>query len=78
MSMICFNNKNFGRCEIICFFKDVAIIELEKNIEKYVVTVGLNYTTKSWKNGYYCKSLKIAGEIFNDLLEYFYMVSFKI
>ena len=59
-------------------FKDVAIVQLEKNIEKYVVTVGLNYKTKSWINGYYCKSLKVAGKIFNNLLEDFYMVSFKI
>jgi len=76
--MLYFYSKNFGKCEILCFFKDVAIVQLEKNIEKYVVTVGLNYKTKSWINGYYCKSLKVAGKIFNNLLEDFYMVSFKI
>lgn len=76
--MMWFESKNFGKCEILCFFKDIAIIELEKNVEKYVVTVGLNYKSKSWNNGYYCKSLKVAGEIFNNLLEDFYMVSFKI
>lgn len=76
--MMYFENKNFGRCEIICLFKDIAIIELENNIEKYVITVGLDFENKCWHRGYYCKSLKLAGEIFNNLLEDFYMVSFKI
>ncbi len=76
--MLYFESKSFGKCEVLCFFKDVAIVELEKNTEKYVVTVGLDFKNKRWNNGYYCKNLKIAGEIFNDLLENFYMVSFKI
>ncbi len=76
--MLCFENKNFGKCEIICFFKDVAIIELGRNEEKYVVTIGFNLDTKSWNNGYYCKDLKTAGGIFNNLIGYFYMASFKI
>ena len=37
--MIYLENKRFGKCEIICTFKEVAIIELEKNFEKYVVAI---------------------------------------
>ena len=44
--MIYLENKRFGKCEIICTFKEVAIIELEKNFEKYVVAIGF-----SIKNG---------------------------
>lgn len=73
-----FESRKFGKCEIVCLFKDIAIIELEKNNEKYVVTVGFNFEKKRWKYGYYCKELKTAGEIFNNILEDFYMVLFKI
>ena len=76
--MIYLKNKIFGRCEIICYFKEVAIIELENNIEKYVVAIGFSIKSGNWTRGIYCKSLKNAGEIFNSILEDFYMVSFKI
>lgn len=73
-----FNNKIFGKCKVICFYKDIAIIELEKNDEKYVVASGFNFNDKKWCRGYYCKTLKDAGKAFNNLLEYFYMATFKI
>lgn len=76
--MMYFEHKDFGRGEILCLFKDIAIIELENNIEKYVITVGFDFENKCWHRGYYCKNFKLAGEIFNNLLEDFYMVSFKI
>lgn len=76
--MIYLNNKSFGKCEIICHFKEVAIIELENNIEKYVVAIGFSIKNGNWIKGIYCKNLKDAGKIFNSILEDFYMVLFKI
>lgn len=76
--MIYLENKRFGKCEIICTFKEVAIIELEKNFEKYVVAIGFSIKNGNWIKGIYCKNFKDAGEIFNSILEDFYMVSFKI
>lgn len=76
--MMWFESEKFGKCEILCFFKDVAIVELEKNIEKYLVTTELDFNNKRWNSGCYCKDFKLASQIFNNLLEIFYMVSFKI
>ena len=76
--MIYLENKRFGKCEIIRSFKEVAIIELEKNFEKYVVAIGFSIKNGNWTKGFYCKNFKDAGEIFNSILEDFYMVSFKI
>lgn len=73
-----FNSKRFGKCEIICHFKDVALIELENNYEKYVVTINLSTDKGIWQHGFYYKNLKDAGDVFNNILEDFYMVSFKI
>lgn len=73
-----FHNENFGKCEVLCLYKDIAIIVLEKNAEKYVVASGFEFYNKSWCRGYYCRTLKDAGEVFNSLLEDFYMVAFKI
>ena len=76
--MIFLKNKNFGKCEIICHFKEVAIIEIENNTEEYVVAIGFSIKYGNWTRGIYCRSLKNAGEVFNSILEDFYMVSFKI
>lgn len=76
--MIYLKNKSFGKCEIICHFKEVAIIELGNRIEKYVVAIGFSIKNGNWTKGFYCKNFKDAGEIFNSILEDFYMISFKI
>lgn len=73
-----FNSRNFGKCEVICHFKDVALIELEDNYEKYVVTIDLSIKKGTWKHGFYFNNLKDAGDAFNSILEDFYMVFFKI
>ena len=72
-----FRNR-FGECKVICHLKDVAIVELENNYEKYVVTLGLSIKTGSWQRGFYCKNLKEASEVFNKIIEEFYMAVFKI
>lgn len=71
-------DNNFGKCEVICHLMDVAIIKLENNFEKYVVTIGLSIPSKKWERGYYCNSFKVASEIFNKIIEDFYMATFKI
>ena len=73
-----FEHKRFGKCDVICHYNDVAIVKLERNDEKYVVTIGLDTDKKKWLHGIYCKDLKEAGEIFNNLIEEFYMALFKI
>lgn len=76
--MIYLKHKKLGKCEVICHYKDVGIVELKNNYEKYVVAINLSAEKGIWRKGIYCKSLKDAGEVFNNILEYFYMVSFKI
>ena len=75
--MVFLENKRFGKCKIIGTFKEVAIIELEKNFEKYVVAIRFSIKNWNWTKGFYYKNLKDAGEIFNSILEDFYMVLFK-
>ena len=69
-------NRNFGKCTVLCFFRNVAILELEHNYEKYVVAVGLSIKENSWQYGYYYREFKDAAKVFNNILEDFYMVSF--
>ena len=78
MEDIFVTNKNFGKCIVVCFFRDVAIVEIPNNYEKYVVTIGLSIKNNSWQQGYYCKNFKQAAEVFNKILEDFYMVSFLV
>ena len=78
MDEIYIENKTFGKCTVICFFRDVAIVELPRDYEKFVVTIGLSIKNNRWNRGFYCKSFKDAGVVFNNLLEDFYMVSLKV
>ena len=53
MENVYFNHDNFGKCKILGFFKDVAIIELKNQVEKYVVAVGFSRKNRRWNSGYY-------------------------
>lgn len=35
-------HKKFGKCKVVALFRDVALVELKNNVEKYVVTIGLS------------------------------------
>lgn len=75
---MCFYTERFGKCEVICHFREIALVKLEKNYEKYIVTIGLSIENKNWLNGIYCNNIKEAEEIFSKYVKDFYMVSFKI
>ena len=67
-----------GNCQLICFFRDIGIIELPNNYEKYVVAIGISITEKRWERGLYCLDFKEAAGIFNEILKDMYNASFKV
>lgn len=73
-----FETENFGKCEVICLYKDVALVALENNYEKYVITVGLSLNNKNWLYGSYCKNFELAEDMFFNIIQDFYGISFKI
>lgn len=58
-------HKNFGKCKVLAFEKNIAIIKLERNYEQYVVTIGLSKKTNSWQQGFYFKTYDSAMDIYN-------------
>lgn len=67
-------HKRFGKCEVLAFCKDIAIIKLEDNFEKFVVTIGLSNITNSWIKGSYHKNFKDAISTYRNLLDHFYKI----
>ena len=78
MSDLYIENRTLGKCMIICFFKDLAIVELPNNYEKYVVTIGLSIKNNSWRQGYYFVDFEHAVDVFKNLVKEFYMLNVKI
>ena len=62
-------HKTFGKCKVLAFFKDIAILKLEQNYEKYVVTTGLSVKKNSWSRGFYFKKYNDAIDIYNFLID---------
>lgn len=67
-------HKQFGKCKVIALFRDIALVELKNNMEKYVVTIGLSRKNNSWLKGHYCKSFDNALDEFCNLLSNFYEI----
>ena len=67
-------HKRFGKCKVLAFCKDIAIIKVENNYEKFVVTIGLSKTTNSWTRGFYHKNYKDAISTYRNLLDRFYKI----
>ena len=67
-------HERFGKCRVIAFFKDMAILRLQNNYDKYVVTIGLSRKYNNWRRGFYYKSLNDAISAFSCLLSDLYEV----
>ena len=68
------NHKKFGKCKIVAMFRDIAIVELKNNIEKYVVTIGLSKKKNAWLKGMYYRKIDDAMTAFGYLLQDFYEI----
>ena len=62
-------HENLGKCKVLAFEKDIAIVKLQRKYEQYVVTIGLSKRTNSWKRGFYFKTYDNALDIYNFLLD---------
>lgn len=53
MGNIYFYHEHFGKCKVLGFFRNIAIIELKNQVEKYVVAVGFSRKERRWIKGFY-------------------------
>ena len=67
-------HKKFGKCKVVALFRDVALVELKNNVEKYVVTIGLSKKNNAWLKGMYYKTFDDALSAFGYFLQDFYEV----
>ena len=67
-------HKKFGKCKVLAFYQNIAILELKNNYEKFVVTIGLSKKTNSWQRGFYYKHYEDAFATYNNFLDDFYQV----
>ena len=67
-------HKQFGKCKVVTLFRDIGMVELNNNVEKYVVTIGLSRKNNSWLKGFYYKNYDDAITAFGYFLEDFYEV----
>ena len=62
-------HKNLGKCKVLAFAKNIAIIKLLRDYEQYFVTIGLSKRTNSWKHAFYFKTYDSALDIYNFLVD---------
>lgn len=70
--------KNFGKCKILVLLNDTALIQLDKNIERYVIAIGISQAEGRWNIGYYSNNFEEACEIFNNVIDELYTTDFKV
>jgi len=63
------NNSTFGKCKVICFEKNIALIELPCKHQNYAVTIGLSAKTNTWERGFFYKTYNAAVDIYNFLVD---------
>lgn len=69
------NHKTYGKCKVIALFRDIALVELKKNVEKYVVTIGLSRKENNWLKGMYYRKFDDAITAFGYFLQDFYEIT---
>ncbi len=69
--MIKFKNDMFGICDVMIAYGNVYLLKLEKNHEKYTVTVDLDIYTGNWTCGNYFKSFDDALTLFKELISFY-------
>ena len=62
-------HKTLGKCKVLAFAKDIAIIKLQRDYEQYIVTIGLSKRRNNWKRGFYFKTYDSAIDIYNFLVD---------
>ena len=67
MRNIYFYHNYYGKCKILGFFRDVAIIELKNQAKKYVVAVGFSRKYRRWNKGFYYNDYDDAVYTFSFL-----------
>lgn len=55
-----FYHKRYGSCKIIGFYRKIALIELKKNFEKFLVADGFSMKSTTWDRGYYFRDYEDA------------------
>ena len=62
-------NKKYGKCELIGYFKNTALIKLKDRNDKYIVAVGFSLRNNDWNDCYYCSD-------YNDAILTYVFVAF--